>query len=110
MSCIVIEDLESRQVRFLRAYYEETAQENKSVNRKLNLVQLGVMITKTNMTVSPLLKYRSVAKYDESSKKHYQVGIVVRENGRIEVFADFMLVNEYINPLYQCVDVETDFN
>ena len=31
-------------------------------------------------------------------------------NGRFEVYSDFMLVNEYINPKLQCVDVETDFN
>ena len=34
----------------------------------------------------------------------------MRENGRFEVYSDFMLVNEYINPKLQCVDVETDFN
>ena len=34
----------------------------------------------------------------------------MRQNGRLEVYADFMLVNEYINPQLQCVDVETDFN
>ena len=110
MSCLVLEDLENRQIRYLRAYYEETEQGNRTVNRKLNLVQLGVMITKTNMTISPLIKYRSVAKFDHHTKKHYQIGIVVRENGRLEVYADFMLVNEYIHPLYQCVDVDTDFN
>ena len=38
------------------------------------------------------------------------MGIVVRMNGRFEVYSDFMLVNEYINPKLQCVDVETDFN
>ena len=38
------------------------------------------------------------------------MGIVVRENGRFEVYSDFMLVNEYINEKLQCVDVETDFN
>ena len=110
MSCFVLEDLQSRQIRYLRAYYEERGLAGEEVHRKLNLVQLGVMITKTNMSVSPLIKYRSVAKYDSYLKKHYQIGIVVRQNGRIEIYADFMLVNEYVNPLYQCVDVGTDFN
>ena len=68
------------------------------------------MITKTNMSISPLVKFRSVAKYDQILKKSYQIGIVLRKNGRIEVYSDFMLVNEYVNPLLQCVDVETDFN
>ena len=33
----------------------------------------------------------------------------MRENGRFEVYSDFVLVNEYSNPKLQCVDVETDF-
>ena len=57
------------------------------------------MITKTNMSISPLVKFRSVAKYDQILKKSYQIGIVLRKNGRIEVYSDFMLVNEYVNPL-----------
>ena len=105
MSAIVLEDLETRQIRFLRAFYSETG-----TQRKINLVQLGVMITKTNMSVSPLIKYRSVAKYDENLKKHYQISIVIRQNGRLEVYSDFILVNEYINPFLQCVDVDTNFN
>ena len=61
------------------------------------------------MSVSKLLKYRSISKIDSKGKR-YQVGLVVRENGRFEVYSDFMLVNEYINPDYQCIDVEADFN
>lgn len=34
----------------------------------------------------------------------------MRENGRFEVYSDFMLVSEYHNPQLQCVDIETDFN
>ena len=34
----------------------------------------------------------------------------MRENGRFEVYSDFMLVNEYVDPELQCVDVKTDFN
>ena len=62
------------------------------------------------MTVSPLLKIREVSKTDPKTGKKYHVSIVVRENGRFEVYSDFMLVNEYTNPAYQCVDVETDFS
>ena len=62
------------------------------------------------METSPLLKYRAVAKYDPETKTKYQVGIVLRENGRFEVYSDFMLVREYQNSQLQCVDVETDFN
>ena len=38
------------------------------------------------------------------------MSIVIRENGGFEVYSDFMLVNEYMNPTLQCVDVETDFD
>ena len=74
------------------------------------MVQLGVMVTKTNMSNSPLVKYRSVAKTDGKTGKGYQVAIVVRQNGRVEFYSDFMLVNEYFNTDVQCVDVETDFH
>ena len=69
------------------------------------------MVNNTKMSISPCLKYRSVAKTDRHGK-HYQVGIVVRENGRFEVYSDFMLVSEFTDPQMklQCIDVETDFN
>ena len=38
------------------------------------------------------------------------MGIVVRENGRVEFYSDFILVNEYYNPKLQCIDIATDFN
>ena len=34
----------------------------------------------------------------------------MRENGRFEVYSDFILVNEYTNPRLQCVDIDTDFD
>lgn len=37
----------------------------------------------------------------------YHVGIVLRENGRVEVYANFMKVSEYMNNMYPAVDVET---
>ena len=61
------------------------------------------------MQKSPLLKYRSVAKVDPESDIRYQISVVVRENGGFEIYYNFSLVNEYLNPLFQCVDVETDF-
>ena len=36
--------------------------------------------------------------------------MVVRENGRLEVYSDFMLVSDYLTDEKQCVDIETDFN
>ena len=62
------------------------------------------------LSVSKLLKFRSVVKTDPLTKKHYHVGLVLRENGRFEVYSDFMLVSEHYKPEFQCVDIETDFN
>ena len=62
------------------------------------------------MSESPLLKYRSISKKDPTTQKNFQVGIVLRENGRFEVYADFMLVAEHIDLKRQCVDIDTDFN
>ena len=73
-------------------------------------MQLGVLVNSTDQTVSKLLKYRSAVKFDQRTKKHYQVGIVLRENGRYEVYSDFMLVYEKWDPIKQCVDIETDFD
>ena len=53
------------------------------------------MPTKTKLETSPLIKHRSVAKKDPKTGKLYTVSIVVRENGRFEVYSDFMLVYEY---------------
>lgn len=84
--------------------------------RTIKLVQLGVMITKqtSQNLISPLLKFRSVAKTEinpvTGERIRYQVGIAIRENGKIEVYSDFILVDEYYNPDHQCVDIETNFN
>ena len=67
MSAIVLEDLVTRQLRFLRAYYDEKVEGE----RRLKLVQLGVLVNNSKMTESPLLKFRSVAKIDPSTQKRY---------------------------------------
>ena len=62
-------------------------------------MQLGVLVNSTKMKPAKLLKYRAVAKKEPGiDGKHYMVGLVLRDNGRFEVYSDFMLVNEYINP------------
>ena len=74
-------------------------------------MQLGVVANYSKVNfVSPLLKYRSITKHDVKTNKYYQVGLVLRENGKFEVYSDFMLVSERLAPCSQCVDIETDFN
>lgn len=60
------------------------------------------MLTKVNLNQpkSPLLKFRSVSKtdIDPKTKKRtrYQVGIAIRKNGKVEVYSDFILVDEHL--------------
>ena len=106
MSCQVVEELKSRQIRFLQVDVTKLTQER----QQIKFVQLGILVNNTNLAISPLVKYRSVTKTDEETGKKYNVSIVVRENGRFEVYSDFMLVDEYYDVHRQCVDVETDFH
>ena len=59
---------------------------------------MGILVNQTRLTVSPVLKYRAIIKTNPKNGKKYHVGLIVRENGRLEVYSDFMLVNEYMNP------------
>ena len=66
-------------------------------------------MSKSKTVASPILKFRSVAKIDASNGKRYNLSIALRENGRLEVYSNFVLVNDYYNPMMQVVDIETDF-
>ena len=56
-------------------YYEEDENKDDSredgITRRLKIVQLGVMPNFTKMAVSPVLKFRSIVKYDTKTDKHY---------------------------------------
>ena len=65
--------------------------------KQLKLLQLGILVSLSKKMPSKLIKYRSVVKFDTQKQKHYQVAIVLRESGRIEVYSDFILVSEYEN-------------
>ena len=99
----MLEELRTRQIRFVRV--EPNIEKN-----RLKFVQLGVLVNHSPLTPSPLAKYRSVCKGVKDIEKKYQVGMVVRENGRVEFYSDFILVNEYYNPKLQCIDIATDLN
>ncbi len=47
---------------------------------------------------SPLRKYRYAIKKDKDTNKLYMVGLLLREDGMVEVYSDFMKVSEYQNP------------
>lgn len=68
---------------------------------KKKLMLIGLSIKDTSATdSSPLLKFESTASRDQSERsdgsKWYHVGLLLRENGRVEVYADFILVDEIV--------------
>ena len=78
-----------------------------SDKKAVKFVQLGLVANSSIMSPSPLLKFRTTTKTNPKTNKRYQVGLAVRENGRLEVYTDFILVNEFMNPMRQCVDIES---
>ena len=93
-TAIVLEELDTRLIRYLKMDYTDTAEGKRS----LVLSQLGVMVTKSKLTKSPLLKYRAVSRVNDKGE-NYHVGIVVRQNGRWEVYSDFMLVYDWYDKM-----------
>ena len=61
MTAVVLEDLQTRQIRFLRAHYSDSKMENK---KQLKLLQLGILVSLSKKMPSKLIKYRSVVKFD----------------------------------------------
>ena len=58
------------------------------------------------MSLSPILKFRASAQFDHETEKWYHVAALLRENGRIEFYSDFIYVDKFEDPKLQCVDVE----
>ena len=66
MSAFVLEDIVSRQIRFLRANFQKIDNIH-----KLKLIQLGVFVNATKLQPSKLMKYRAVSKTDKKTGKRY---------------------------------------
>ena len=103
MLSIVLEDLQNRQIRFLRV----SVPNKQSGENHIKIAQLGYIVNNSNLTASPLIKFRSVSKINQKTGRRYQVAVAVRENGRVEFYSDFVLVNEYMNPKIQCVNIDS---
>ena len=65
------------------------------------------MINKSNLESSPLEKFKHANGLTPDGK-HYSVAIVLRKNGRIEFYSDYMLVHEFYDKQKICVDIKTD--
>jgi hypothetical protein len=46
---------------------------------------------------------------DDEEDKLYNISLVLRENGRVETYSDFMLTDETTEEESQIIDIETDF-
>ena len=44
------------------------------------------------------MKYRGVVRLDDSTGEMYYVGLVLRMNGRVEIYYDFTLVDSFFWP------------
>ena len=68
VTSIVLENLKTRQIRFMRA---ELPEDSEGEQKTLNFIQLGIHVNATLTKASPLIKYRSVAKKDYETGKNY---------------------------------------
>lgn len=105
-SCIVVEDVKTRVISYLTF---RMVQDSHGQNI-MHMIGLGVKDEEKKLKKSKLLKFRSTASFNEDTEKWYFVGIVLRENGRVEVYADFILVDHFYDPNQQCVDIEIGNN
>ena len=55
---------------------------------------------------SPLLKFRSSAIQEDENSLWSQVGLLLREDGTVDVYADFIYVDTIFDKNYPCVDIE----
>lgn len=51
-------------MRFMRLEYNEE-------KNRISFIQLGVLVNQSQLTVSPLLKYRAICKIEDKSQKKY---------------------------------------
>ena len=88
-------------MRFLRFQHDEKKEE-----KRLKLVGLGMENFDKELELSPMIKFRSSANFDEETNMWYHVAILLRENGRVENYSDFTYTDCYENEAQQCVDIE----
>ena len=74
------------------------------------LIGLSIKDSDDKLEKSPLLKFRSSATLDPITGKWYHLGLLLRENGRVEIYADFVRVSIYDDHKLQCVDIEMGNN
>mmetsp|Transcript_8564 Transcript_8564/g.10593 ORF Transcript_8564/g.10593 Transcript_8564/m.10593 type:complete len:143 (+) Transcript_8564:1746-2174(+) len=91
----------TRHVRFLRFEANEIGGV-----KKLKLIGLGMNNFDTSLEKSPMLKFRSSANFDPEAGMWYFVAVVLRENGRLEFYSDFIYTDHLHDPAKQHVDIE----
>ena len=102
---IVIENVTTKKIRFLRTYFKVA--DGKPI---LKMVQLGLLVNIAQRgEAQKLVKYKSIMRETDDGKL-YMVGLVLRADGALEFYSDFMIVNEFFESNKQCIDIDCDFN
>ena len=65
--------------------------------KRLKLVGLGMEKFNKERTLSPIIKFRSSANFDEETNMWYHVAVLLRENGIVENYSDFTYTDCYEN-------------
>ena len=101
-SCMIVEDLKTRRIRFMHLKVD-------SENHGLKLIGLGLNNDTGDATMKPphVLKFRSSARIDPTTGMWYFVGALLRVNGRVDFYSDFIYTNSWNNPNFECVDLES---
>jgi len=108
MSAILIENRQNNELSFFRCFFKKGMMKFPDT---LRLVRLGLQKTNDpDGENSPLKKYVYASRQTSAEKgsKTFMVGIVLRENGRVEFYSDFMQVDEHYDPESLCLDIQTD--
>ena len=61
----------------------------------------------TEQQKSPILKFCSSASYSAELDEWSQVSLLLRQDGRVEIYTDFIMVDEIYDHKRQCVDIES---
>ena len=104
-SYIVVEDMKTREISFLA--FTLIDDEEQKDQKKVCLIGLSIKDSKLQGEhKSPLVKFRATASKDEVTGQWSVIGLALRLDGSVEVYADFIYADRIYDETRQCVDIE----
>ena len=100
-SCIATENEVTHAINFLAYKFVK----NDKGKDKLSICALSVHEKDDYEVKSAIVKFVSSIVHDEKTRKWTQISLVLRLDGSIEVYADFILKTRMYDPMRQCVDI-----